>query len=918
MFFRRWYGSFVLLCSIPFLYSQTAPAPVVSNPTFKAKVQAVLVDLTVTDGNGSPIIGLNKDNFEISEDGVPQVVTSFEEHRGGQPAVPTERASLPPHTYTNAPLVDPSGSVNVLLLDTLNTLPEDQMVVRKQMIKYLTTMDPGPRLAIFTLGEKLRMVEGFTSDPRQLLAALNHKDWGGMPQTSLFQSGGSEDTLEQQALVRMADMGSGTGQNVTGAIQSLQNFLSEVQSTEKATEISVTLQVLQTLARYLSAFPGRKNLIWFSGSFPQINFPSTRERMQLKSGDIGSGGDESGLGQEIKKTINVLATAQVAVYPITAQGVEVDTLFQAKSLTPTRAGANIFQAMNDSRADEDEARYLNQNAADEIAINTGGQAIYNTNGFKEAFADAVHRGSYYYRFSYTPSNKRTEGRYRHIRVKVLKGRYKLAYRRGYFEDTEKEAQADEQEPTDPLTALMTRGMPDSTHIIYTLRVLPSNTPASTHRGIAGDNKELRGPLTRFGVDFVVPLNNLDFELAPDGVRNDHIRLSILIYDHNGRPLNWEERSLRTVLKPKMLPVVQSTGVQFHFDIDAPPGDLYMRTGIYDFGTNDAGTLEIPLTVAKSETATPFSIHETPSQEPVPASSEKPSNESSSNAQVAANESTPGSPAASISIGSNANPSKSLLEQSEPVSPTPELNSKSEIESYCKNLGDTNGQSSALTSVCNFALTMQANMPDIICDRSMKRTWWNGSLRQKDTVTARVTYRNGHDDYKNIQLDGKTVDAAFLESYGGWSDGEFANILAGVFAPSSKTNIKVEKDGSLHSKPALVFQFRVSSRDNHSFYIEANHHEIWYPEYHGSIWIDKATLQILRVERDTGEMLNRPITKVKTTIDYSEVTFGDSSKLVLPMSSDVSICSWGCSHSSSQFIGWRKFGASTNIILDTQN
>src|SRR6185312_12325574 len=605
MFFRRWFWSVLLLCSIPFLYSQTAPAPAASNPTFKAKVQAVLVDLTVTDGNGNPIVGLNKDDFEISEDGVPQVVTSFEEHRGSQPAAPVERASLPPNTYTNAPTGDPSGSVNILLLDALNTRPEDQMVVRQQMIKYLKTMDPGPRLAIFTLGEQLRMVEGFTGDPQWLLAALNHKGWGGMPQTALFAPSDNEQTLEQQALARMADMDSGTGQNVTGAIQSLQNFLAENRSTERATQTSVTLQVIQTLARYLSAFPGRKNLIWFSESFPQIDFPSTRERFQLKSGDIGSGGDESGLGQEIKKTINVLASAQVAVYTIAAQGLEVDTVFQASSVPFEAISAGppsmrVLQGLNESRTREDAARYLNQNAEDDIATNTGGKAYYNTNGLEQALADALHRGAYYYRFSYSPSNKRTEGRYRRIRVKVVKGRYKLAYRRGYFEDTEKEAKAGEQEPTDPLATLMARGMPDSTHIIYTLRVLPSNTSSSAHLGIAGDNKELRGPLKRFGVDFVIPLNNLDFELAPDGVRDDHINLSVLVYDHDGRPLNWAERSFRTILKPKMYPVVQSTGVQFHLDIDAPPGDLYMRTGIYDFGSNDAGTLEVPLTVARSE------------------------------------------------------------------------------------------------------------------------------------------------------------------------------------------------------------------------------------------------------------------------------------------------------------------------------
>lgn len=192
------------------------------------------------------------------------------------------------------------------------------------------------------------------------------------------------------------------------------------------------------------------------------------------------------------------------------------------------------------------------------------------------------------------------------------------------------------------------------------------------------------------------------------------------------------------------------------------------------------------------------------------------------------------------------------------------------------------------------------------------------------VTARVTYRNGRDYYGNIHVDGKAVDAAFLESYGTWSDVEFANILAGVFVPSSKANFVPKKEESIQSRPAFVFQFKVLNGENHSFYLEDRRHQIRYPDYYGRIWIDKATLQLLRIERETAEVLNRPITKAKTTIDYSVVAFGDDGKLVLPVSSDVSICSRPenslaaqCSHNSSEFIGWQKFAASTNIILGSQ-
>ena len=41
-------------------------------------------------------------------------------------------------------------------------------------------------------------------------------------------------------------------------------------------------------------------------------------------------------------------------------------------------------------------------------------------------------------------------------------------------------------------------------------------------------------------------------------------------------------------------MVQTSGIPFHFDLDAPPGDVYLRTGICDPSSSKAGTLEIPL------------------------------------------------------------------------------------------------------------------------------------------------------------------------------------------------------------------------------------------------------------------------------------------------------------------------------------
>src|SRR5262245_55780689 len=47
-------------------------------PTFRAGVRAIQIDAVVTDEDGNPVRGLTEDDFEITERGKPQPITTFE------------------------------------------------------------------------------------------------------------------------------------------------------------------------------------------------------------------------------------------------------------------------------------------------------------------------------------------------------------------------------------------------------------------------------------------------------------------------------------------------------------------------------------------------------------------------------------------------------------------------------------------------------------------------------------------------------------------------------------------------------------------------------------------------------------------------------------------------------------------------
>jgi VWFA-related protein len=156
--------------------SETAGS--VPETTLKVNSRAVLVDVIVTDKNGTPVKGLKQGDFRVLEQGKKQSISYFEEHtpgvlarRGQDRAFPP----LPPNVFTNFSPLPAPPAVNVLVLDALNTPMSDQMYLKKAAQHYLKTLKPGTRLAIFTMSMKLSFIQGFSDDPAVLATALGYR-----------------------------------------------------------------------------------------------------------------------------------------------------------------------------------------------------------------------------------------------------------------------------------------------------------------------------------------------------------------------------------------------------------------------------------------------------------------------------------------------------------------------------------------------------------------------------------------------------------------------------------------------------------------------------------------------------------------------------------------------------------------------
>jgi len=287
---------------------QTSAQPPAA-PTIQTRTNLVIEDVVVTDRRGNPISGLKASDFALTEKGAPQQIRTFDEHTAQPPAPATPPLDLPPGVFTNYNPIPPSPALNVLLLDTLNTPLQDQAYLRLQLLKYIRTAPPNQRLAIFGLTTHLILLQGFTADPAILRAAIDRKSLRASQLLDNPTTGApneqTSDTLNDIAAAAGPQQGAAIAQ--TAAI--FRQFEAETGIFQLQLRARYTLEALGALARYLAVLPGRKNILWFSGSFPLSVFPDTSLSDPFRA--------TADLSSDLRNTANILTRAQVAVYPST-------------------------------------------------------------------------------------------------------------------------------------------------------------------------------------------------------------------------------------------------------------------------------------------------------------------------------------------------------------------------------------------------------------------------------------------------------------------------------------------------------------------------------------------------------------------------------------------------------------------------
>ena len=526
--------------------------------TVKSVTRLITVDVVATDSHGNAVRDLKESDLQVfDERGGQQKIARFEFIDTSVAPTGPMPGALPigPHIYSNLQAARLRVPPTAILMDALNTSIYRQMQVRRDMILFLKNLPPDTPVAVFLLGHEVHIVQNFTTDPKLLRAAV---DQARRPDNVLQEQNPQDDA--NSASETLQEMSPNTPANV---IQSLQNFESQEYLELMDQRVSETADAMRAIAKYLGGYPGRKNLVWFSESFPIWIEPTT---------DFGNDpfiGSTTYTGK-VREAADALTDAQVAVYPVDARALEGPEAFSAAS--PTNPGTNIGGAL--SR--EDSLRINSQATMDAIAEETGGKTCKNTNGLAGCVQEALNEGSAYYELAYYPENIKWDGHFQKITVKTPRRGVKLAYRRGFFAAST-EMLANPGQPDQLLKQACIDPLP-STSIDMTVEPLaPNETP--------GQPAEPR---------YLLTVSPSALSLAPvDGARQLGLRMAICEYDPKGDKFEFFPRDLSRPVNDATLKIWQEHGIRNIFDYGAKPENPRLRFAVLDVPTGIVGSVDVP-------------------------------------------------------------------------------------------------------------------------------------------------------------------------------------------------------------------------------------------------------------------------------------------------------------------------------------
>jgi len=549
-------------------------------PSFRIQVERNLVQVRVVvrDGKGRAVGNLTRDDFRLTDNGKPQVITHFAVE------VPSQRSALPEPTPSEVPIDDEEEDARpaalpdryiALFFDDVHINFEELARTRAAAEKYLTSaLQPSDRVGIFTssgehqmdftddlgkLHEKLRALLPRPISPRRERQCPEISDY----QAYMIVHQHDPYALEIALQETMSCNPAFTVMSTTMPAEQVESMARDLALSdayrvlnEFQTETEYALRALEGVVRRMSGLPGQRTIVLVSPGFLMVT-------------------EETRVHQLIEHALR----SNVVMNALDAKGLYAHIPLGDASRDPILPPRSALLVGKKAELDVQRVSRIAEVLRD-LAYSTGGTFFTNSNDLNEGFLRVSSLPEVYYVLAFSPQNMKFDGSYHRLKVTLTtKTKFSIQTRRGYYA------------PEKPMDALA-RAKEEIEQAIFSQDEVREHAVDVHTQFFKANNLQAK----------LSVLTHLDLKLMQfrkeNGRNLNNLILVTVLFDRDGKYLAGKEKRVELRLRDQSFAKLLESGITSKTSFEIPPGTYVIRQVVRDSEGSQLSAvnkrIEIPL------------------------------------------------------------------------------------------------------------------------------------------------------------------------------------------------------------------------------------------------------------------------------------------------------------------------------------
>ncbi|UCC39771.1 MAG: VWA domain-containing protein [Candidatus Aminicenantes bacterium] len=407
-------------------------SPQTQEKPLEHKVEVVLIEIPVyvVDKDGNSILDLKPEDFILYEDGKRRNISHFALVKNDSPEIASLARRYPA-----------ARRQFFLLFDLSFSSPKGILRAREAGLKFIReNILPHDLAAVATSSvfQGIQILTNFINDKSQLESSI--ESLGLVPTTQISKGpvgflfspviASQVHTVEAE---RAREKSAALEDQLSSAAKQLQN----AQWQDYKGYVQDYVAAFKTLGQALNIIKGRKHLVLFSEGFDikvltgktlkELNEETEAiafDRVAISRADKDRFGDPS-LRLALNQALQHISSSDCLIHTIDVGGLrapgEIEDTKQRDIYLSGRRGQDTLHLM---------------------AADTGGKAYRNVNELDKPLDDLMRLTNSYYLLGYYPEDKKKEGKFRKLKIEVIRPDLQVSHRKGYYEEKSYEKYTD--------------------------------------------------------------------------------------------------------------------------------------------------------------------------------------------------------------------------------------------------------------------------------------------------------------------------------------------------------------------------------------------------------------------------------------------------------------------------------------------